>query len=133
MEQNANPQGSSKGLSIAALVCGVLGIVTYFISIGSVSGIKESGEGVAGTIILAVLGLILGLVGIILGAIGMKKAKALNESRGLAIAGLICGIVGTVFAFIGILCVGAAACVVCTAASQYGGLEGLQQSLEGLH
>ena len=37
MEQNANPQGSSKGLSIAALVCGVLGIVTYFISIGSVS------------------------------------------------------------------------------------------------
>ena len=126
MEQNANPQGSSKGLSIAALVCGVLGIVTYFISIGSVSGIKESGEGVAGTIILAV-------IGIILGAIGMKKAKALNESRGLAIAGLICGIVGTVFAFIGILCVGAAACVVCTAASQYGGLEGLQQSLEGLH
>ncbi len=133
MEQNVNPQGSSKGLSIAALVCGVLGIVTYFISIGSVSGIQENGEGVVGTIILAVLGLILGLVGIILGAIGMKKAKALNESRGLAIAGLICGIVGTVFAFIGILCVGAAACVVCTAASQYGGLEGLQQSLEGLH
>ena len=114
MEQNVNPQGSSKGLSIAALVCGVLGIVTYFISIGSVSGIQENGEGV-------------------LGAIGMKKAKALNESRGLAIAGLICGIVGTVFAFIGILCVGAAACVVCAAASQYGGLEGLQQSLEGLH
>ena len=50
MEQNANPQGSSKGLSIAALVCGVLGIVTYFISIGSVSGIQENGEGVVGTI-----------------------------------------------------------------------------------
>ena len=112
MEQNLNPQGSSKGLSIAALICGVLGIVGYFLSYGSLSAVDTSAEtlNVTGPVIIGILGLILGIVGIILGAIGMKKAKANGESKGLALAGLICGIVGTVFGFISVLCVAGVAC-----------------------
>ena len=94
---------SSKGISIAALVCGILGIV---LSIFYAHWI------------LPILGLIIAVVGIVLGAIGMKKAKELGEPKGLAIAGLVCGIVGAVFAGIFTIC----AICVCTAV-QRGGAE----------
>ena len=112
MEQNLNPQGSSKGLSIAALICGILGIVGYVLSYTTLGSVDTSAEtiNVTGSVIIGIIGLILGIVGIILGAIGMKKAKANGESKGLALAGLICGIVGAVLAFIGILCVAGVAC-----------------------
>ena len=38
MEQYNTPQGSSKGLSIAALICGALGIISFFIYIFSTVG-----------------------------------------------------------------------------------------------
>ncbi|MCR5808967.1 MAG: hypothetical protein K6G56_05340, partial [Clostridiales bacterium] len=93
MEQYSNPQGSSKGLSIAALICGVLGIISFFVSVFSIKGVADSGN-VTGVLVFGILGLILGLLGIILGAIGMKKAKEYGQSKGLAIAGLVTGIIG---------------------------------------
>lgn len=113
-------KGSSKGLSIAALICGILGIVGYFLSYGSLSGVVTTAENISftGPIIIGILGLVFGIVGIILGAVGMKKAKANGESKGLAIAGLICGIIGTVFGFISVLCVAGLACAASSLASQ---------------
>lgn len=77
---------SSKGISIGALVCGILGIVGTFIPYVSYF-----------TFVLAV-------VGLILGAVGMKKAQELNEPKGLAVAGLVLGIIGTGFGLVGVLC-----------------------------
>lgn len=118
MEQYNTPQGSSKGLSIAALICGALGIISFFIYIFSTVGAAsaESVAGVKAVTAIVIIGLILSICGIILGAIGMKKAKDYGESKGLAIAGLICGIVGTVFAFIGCMC----ACALCAGLAEYG-------------
>jgi hypothetical protein len=61
----------SNGMAIAALVCGILTIVTCLFP--------------------------LGLVAAILGFIGLSKAKNLNGSgRGLAIGGIITGIIGLI-------------------------------------
>lgn len=84
----------TNGMAIAALVCGVLGIIGSFIPIVMYF-----------TAVLAVLG-------IIFGVLGMKKAKQLGSGNGLAIAGLILGIVGTVFAIVGIICAVTAACAL---------------------
>lgn len=97
MEQNT-PVSSSKGLSIAALVCGIIGVVGLFLSAHPV---------------IAVITFVIAILGLVLGAVGMKKAKENNEPRGLAIAGLVLGIVGTALGLIGVIC----AICVCTAAS----------------
>ena len=52
---------NSKGISIAALVCGILGIVGSFIPV------------------VQYFTLVLAIVGIVLGAIGMKKAQEAVE------------------------------------------------------
>ena len=80
---------SSKGISIAALVCGIVGIVGLFVSAHPV---------------IAIIVFLVAVAGIVLGAIGMKKAKANGEPKGLATAGLVCGIVGTALALIGVIC-----------------------------
>lgn len=81
-----------KGLSVAALVCGLLGIIGSFIPF-----VKYF------TLVLAILG-------IVFGAIGMKKVKASgSNSTGLATAGLVLGIIGTAFSAVGVIC--ALACV----------------------
>ena len=74
-------------MSIAALVCGILGIVGSFIPI------------------VCYFTLILAILGIVFGVKGMKIAKMNGVGKGLAIAGLVCGIVGTVFGAIGVICV----------------------------
>lgn len=102
MEQNKN---SAKGLSIAALICGALSIVTFLIWILC---ILEKNVG-AGMTILSVFGLILGVLGIVFGAVGMVKAKKAGESKALAIVGLILGILGTILTFI-VLIMSCAAC-----------------------
>ena len=86
MEQYQS-NGSSKGISIAALVCGIVGIVG-----GWIPG-------------LSWVTLIIAIVGIVLGAIGMKKAKENNEPKGLATAGLVLGIIGTAIAVLAVICV----------------------------
>lgn len=83
-------------MSIAALVCGILGIVGSFIPI------------------VCYFTLILAILGIVFGAKGMKIAKMNGVGNGLAIAGLVCGIIGTVFGAAGAVCY-ACACIIGTA------------------
>ena len=82
---------SSKGLSIAGLVCGCVSVVfayTPYVNIATI---------------------ILGIVGIVLSVMGAKQAKANGESKGLATAGLIVSIVGLVMSVIGFF-----SCTVCS-------------------
>ncbi|MNN36831.1 hypothetical protein D3C81_1507420 [compost metagenome] len=68
-----SPPAHTNGKSIAALVLGILSIVTPYI------------------------GLIFGIVAIIMSAISLKEIRNRYEGgRGLAIAGLVCGIIGTI-------------------------------------
>ncbi|MBR5714718.1 MAG: DUF4190 domain-containing protein, partial [Clostridia bacterium] len=103
MEQYQS-NGSSKGISIAALVCGIVGIVGAWFPV------------------ICYFALIIAIVGIVLGAIGMKKAKENNEPTGLATAGLVLGIIGTALAVIGVICI-----VACTVAANAAGSQYLDQ------
>lgn len=82
-----NNTGKSKGMSIAALVCGILGIVGSFIPV------------------VCYFTFVLAILGIVFGAKGLKIAKENNEGTGLAIAGLVLGIIGTVMGALSVLCV----------------------------
>lgn len=94
---------NGKGMSIAALICGILGIVGSFIPV------------------VCYFTLILSILGIIFGVKGQKIAKATGEGKGLATAGLVLGIVGTAFGAVGALC---AVCALC-AIGAAGGLAGM--------
>ncbi len=85
------PSQPSNGLSIAALVCGILGIVGGFIPV------------------VKYFTLALAVVGIVFGALGQKKAKETGVGSGFATAGLVCGIIGASFSAVGVIC--ALACV----------------------
>ena len=100
-EMNNNVPTPGKGASIAALVCGIIGVVGGFVSIGW----------------FAIVALVLALLGIILGSKGMKNAKASGQGKGLAVAGLVLGIIGTVFAGIGTICTLVCAAAVSSASS----------------
>ncbi|PKM63162.1 MAG: hypothetical protein CVU97_01570 [Firmicutes bacterium HGW-Firmicutes-21] len=82
---------SGNGMAVAALVCGILGIIGSFIPFVNYF-----------TLVLAILG-------IVFGAIGLKRAKFSGKGEGLATAGLVLGIVGTAFGAIGVICV-----LICT-------------------
>jgi hypothetical protein len=75
-------------MAVAALVCGIVGIVG-----GWIPGINY-------------FALVLAILGIVFGAIALKSASA--DKRGMAMAGLVLGIIGTVCAGIGVL-----ACSIC--------------------
>ncbi|MEG0230028.1 MAG: DUF4190 domain-containing protein [Oscillospiraceae bacterium] len=85
-QSNNTPQMSNNGngLAIAALVCGILGIVGGFIPVVQYF-----------TLVLAILGIVFG---------AKAKKTATDDKRGLAVAGLVCGIVGTAFGAIGVIC-----------------------------
>ena len=70
-----NPQqpNQTNGMAIAALVCGIIGVVGCFFGW------------------FAIASLVLSIVGIVLGAKGMQVAKTTGTGNGLAIAGLVCG------------------------------------------
>ena len=118
---------SSKPLSIAALVCGVVGIVSFFATLPAMAGcagtasnaksyadVEAAARGTLATaVIFPLIGLILSVLGIVFGAVGMKNAKLNGESKGLAVGGLVCGIVGTVFSGIATLC----SVIVCSGTS----------------
>lgn len=74
-------------MGVAALVLGIVSIVSNFIGLGMP------------------LGAISGLVGIILGAMGRKDP----DKRGIATGGMVCSIIGFVLSIIVI--VGCAACL----------------------
>lgn len=94
-----NPSPESNKMSIAALVCGILGIVGSFIPV------------------VAYFTLVLAILGIVFGAKGLKVAKETGEGKGLATAGLVLGIIGTAFGAIGILCIICAAGALAAAGS----------------
>lgn len=96
MEQN-----QSKGLSIAALVCGILSIVGDFIPV------------------INYFTFVLAIVAIVLGAMAMKKANENNEPKGMAIAGLVLGIVALAFAVLAIICVAIACAAVASTGLYY--------------
>ena len=73
-----------KKYSIAALVCGILGIVGSFIPIVTYF-----------TFILAILGIVFGVKG---------RKLAEPGSTGLATAGFVLGIIGTAIGAIGVIC-----------------------------
>ena len=84
--QNPNMQPEQKpsnGMAIAALVCGILGIVGSFIPIVCYF-----------TLILAIVGLVLGV-----------KARKEQPGNGMATAGMVLGIIGVAFAVVGVICV----------------------------
>ena len=86
-ETPSAPVNSGKGLSIAALVLGILGIVGAWIPVITWF-----------TGVMAILGLIFG-------ALGRKKSvAATGKASGLATAGFVLGIIGTSFALMGIIC-----------------------------
>ena len=85
-------QNNSKGFSIAARVCGILGIIGSFIPVVCYF-----------TFVLAVLGIVFGVLG---------RKKANPGETGLATAGLVLGIIGTAFGAVGIICVICAASAI---------------------
>ena len=94
---------ASNGISVAALVCGILGIIGAWIPV------------------VCYFTLVLAILGIAFGVSGMKNARVNGgQGKGLATAGLVCGIIGTAFSAAGAIC--ALACV--GSAASYG-LSGL--------
>ena len=87
------PQGQQtppgQGMSIAALVCGILGIIGGFIPVVNYF-----------TLLLAILGIVFGVKG---------RRQAEPAKTGLATAGLVLGIIGVCFSAIGVIC---AICVI---------------------
>ena len=97
---NPTPEGQETNkMSIAALVCGILGIVGSFIPV------------------ISYFTLVLAILGIVFGSKGMKIAKATGQGQGLATAGLVLGIIGTAFGVIGVLCIICAAGAMAAAGS----------------
>lgn len=82
--QNNTPKDNSKGISVAALVCGILSIIGGFIPV------------------VSYFTLILGILGIVFGVKGRKTSPA--GQTGMATAGFVCGIIGTVLNVAGVLC-----------------------------
>lgn len=99
-QTNPQPQQpqQTNGMAIAALVCGIVGVVGCFLGY------------------FAFVSLALSIVGIVLGVKGMNVAKSTGTGKGLAIAGLVCGIVGAAFSLIGAIC----AICLCAGASSLG-------------
>ena len=91
---------TSKKFSIAALVCGILGIVGAWIPVVSYF-----------TFILALLGIVFGVKG---------RKGAEEDGKGLATAGLVLGIIGTVVGAIGVICATCAICIAGTVAGAAG-------------
>ncbi len=94
--QQQPPLDDGQGFSIAALVCGILGIVGGFIPV-----VKYF------TTVLAILGLVFGFIG------RKKSTEARGSASGMATAGLILGILGVVGAILGLVCDAACSCVSC--------------------
>ena len=94
----------SRNISIAALVCGILGLIGGWIPV------------------VKYFTLILAIVAIVLGAKGQKQAKALGEPTAMATTGMVLGIVAVAITVLLIAC---AACTVGVLASNAGDLSSL--------
>ncbi len=88
-------------MAVAALVCGILGIVGSFIPYVGFF-----------TFVLAILGIVFGVK-------ARNLARQTGEGMGVATAGLVLGIIGTAFGGIGVVCVICALAVVGGAAAGF--------------
>lgn len=120
---NGMAPSTGKGMSITALVLGILSIVTFWIPA------------------LNTIAFIASIVALVLGILGSKKAKAAGAPTGLATAGLVLAIIGLVFATIGFLtctvcsciCGGGCASAGCAAESALSDLDDLEDILNGYY
>lgn len=88
-------QNNGKGMSVAALVLGIVSIVlAWFYMINTIA-------------------LVTGIVGIVMAVKGKKAALESQSPTGMATAGLVLSIVGLCFAVIGFL--SCTVCVLCAA------------------
>ncbi len=67
------PQRSSNGLAIAALILGILALLSCWTVVG---------------------GIVFGLVAIVLGLFGVRRSRTTNSGSGMAIGGVILGVLG---------------------------------------
>lgn len=75
-------------MAIAALVCGILGIIGGFIPV------------------VCYFTLVLSILGIVFGVKARKQSMETQDGKsGLATAGMVCGIVGAGFSAVGVICV----------------------------
>lgn len=103
-------QNNGKGMSIAALVLGIVAVI------------------LAWFYMVNIVAIILGVVGIVLAIMGSKKAKAAGEPTGMATAGLVLSIIGTALSVIGFL-----SCTVCVCiAAETSGVNDLLEIAESL-
>ena len=77
-----NKTSAGKGMGVAALVLGILGVVCSFIPC------------------FGIFAICFGVLAIIFGAIGLSQAKKGNGSQGMPRAGLILGIISFAFAIL---------------------------------
>lgn len=76
-----------KGMSIAAMVCGIIGVIFSFVPV------------------VCFVAFPCAIAGIVLAAVAMSHISAGAESsKGMAIAGLVCGIVGCAFGIPSLIC-----------------------------
>ena len=94
------PANDGKGMSIAALVLGILGIIGGWFPIICYF-----------TTVCAILGMIFGIIG------RKKSIAAYGKASGIATAGLVLGIIGVAFAVLATLCTTICVAAACTAAS----------------
>ncbi len=80
--QQQNNNNESKGMAIASMVLGILGLVFWCVPI---------------------LNLILAVLALIFGIVVMHKKSA---GKGMGIAGFVCGILGTLWGICYIICYG---------------------------
>lgn len=102
MDENNNYQApvtpdDGKGMSIAALVLGILGIIGGWIPIVCYF-----------TTLCAILGIIFGIKG------RAKSALVYGKPSGIATAGFVLGIIGAAVALIGLICTGICAAAICS-------------------
>ena len=89
-----------KGKAIAALVCGIVGLV-----FSCFAGLTVS--------ISAFIGLVVSIIGIVFGIQGRNACQPGMPGRGMATGGFVCAIIGTVFSGIVALSCGICYCVMC--------------------
>ena len=90
-----------KGMSIAALVLGILSAIFAWWGL-----------------YIGIVSLVCGIVGIVLAGKGKKAAAAAGAPTGMATAGLVLAIIGTSLSVIGVIACGI--CVICSASATKG-------------
>ncbi len=108
------PINDGKGLSVAALVLGLLGILGSWVFL------------LPGGVVLGIFTIIFSILSVVFGVIGRKKSKLVyGKASGLATAGLVLGIISLSLAALNLICTLACDAALCSAANEVGELADL--------